>query len=237
MSKMIGLARPLRISWLNKTVDLILEGNPVESIKEELNQYLSFEIGSPTSLRKTRESLINVWTAPSEGSSDVRTLALSLYPTRISDNLPLHWCMLAVIYPIFADICSLIGKVTAIEESFTTAWIREKLYESWGERSTLEVPVKNILRSLLDFGALEKVKTGVYKAVVRPVTDEKTICLLVLTILSLGKKAYYEIPELTRVPLFFPFEYSVTHEMLHNTANISLSNFGGKTVVTSNARS
>jgi hypothetical protein len=89
---------------------------------------------------------------------------------------------------------------------------------------------------LVDFGALEKVKTGVYKAVVRPVTDEKTIRLLVLTILSLGKKAYYETPELSRIPLFFPFEYCVTQKMLHNIAEISLSNFGGKTVVTANVR-
>ena len=232
MSKMVGLARPLKIEWLNKTVDLVLEGKTVEAIKEELNEYLSYEIDSPTSLRKTRESLINIWAIPEEGSSGVRELALSLYPALSSDRLPLHWCMLALNYPVFVDICSFIGKIAAIEESFTTAWIREKLYESWGERSTLDVPIKNILRSLVSFGTLEKVKTGVYRVKTRPIADEKTTRLIIITLLSLGKKAYYEIPELSRIPLFFPFDYNVTLEWLHSAPEINISNFGGKIVVT-----
>jgi len=232
MSKMVGLARSLKIEWLNKTVDLVLEGRTAETIKEELNQYLSFEINSPTSLRKTRESLMNIWVTPSENSLDIRTLALSHYSTLTSDKLPLHWCMLALNYPIFVDMCSLIGKIATIEESFTTAWVRKKLYESWGERSTLDVPIKNILKSLVGFGTLEKVKIGAYKIKVRQVLDEKTTRLIILTLLSLGKKAYYEIQELSGISLFFPFDYNVTHEWLYNAPEINISNFGGKTVIT-----
>lgn len=68
----------------------------------------------------------------------------------------------------FADICSLIGKVSNNEDSFTTMWIREKLYEFWGERTTLDVPVKNILRTMVEFEVLDKVKTGVYRIKQRP---------------------------------------------------------------------
>jgi len=141
--------------------------------------------------------------------------------------------MLALNYPIFVDMCSFIGKIATIEESFTTAWIREKLHDSWGERSTLDVPIKNILRTLVDLGTLEKVKTGFYRTRTRPTVDEKTKRLMVLTLLSLGKKAYYEISELSRIPLFFPFDYSVTLEWLHNDTEINISNFGGRMVVVS----
>ena len=61
MAKMVGLARPVKIEWLNRTVELLLDGKSVDEIKADLNEYLSFEIDSPTSLRKTRESLINTW--------------------------------------------------------------------------------------------------------------------------------------------------------------------------------
>ena len=231
MAKMIGLARPLKTEWMDKTADLVLEGKSTEDIKAELNGYLSFEIESPTSLRKTRDSLINLWALRSDEFTNVRESALSLYPKLKSDKLPLHWCLLLLKYPVFSDICALIGKITNIEESFTTAWMREKLYESWGERTSLDVPVKNILRSLVDFGTLEKAKVGVYKTKERSIGDEKVIRLLIITLLKLKKKPYYEISEFSRVPLFFPFKYDVTLEWLHSTPEITIGTFGGKMVV------
>jgi hypothetical protein len=61
MAKIIGLSRSIRLEWLNKTVELVLEGKNETQIKDELNEYLSFEIKSPTVLRKTREILMNIW--------------------------------------------------------------------------------------------------------------------------------------------------------------------------------
>lgn len=233
MAKMVGLARPLRLEWMNKTVDLILEGKNPSQIKDELNEYLSFEIDSPTSLRKTRESLINIWFADQDVSKNIRDSALKAYPTVRNNSLALHWCMLIVAYPIFADISSLIGKVSTIEETFTTMWIREKLYESWGKRTTLDVPVKNILRTMVGFGVLEKVKTGVYKIKQRPVLDDASRRIIVKTILSLKQKAYYEISDLPFAPQMFPFVFDITHEFIYNSGCFGLSNFGGKAVIIS----
>ena len=274
MAKMVGLARPLKIEWLNKTVDLTIEGRPVEEIQAELNEFLSFEINSSTTLRKTRESLINIWIDsltttqretpsspantqkdspaapgntrqlpiniqkdhPEDKAAELRRQALSIYPTlqleRSLSTLPVHWCMIQVTYPIFADICALIGKISMIEETFTTAWIREKLYESWGERTTLDVPVKNILRTLIDFEAIEKVKTGVYKIRQISVTDDGIKRLFIKTILALKQRAYYEITDLSYAPQLFPFVFDVSHEWLHNMGCFSLGYFGGKTVLT-----
>ena len=234
MIKMIGLARPLKIEWMNKTVDMILEGKSTDTIKSELNEYLSFEIDSPTSRRKTRESLMNIWVAEPEGydniKNNIKKMALSMYPALMLEKLPLHWCMMLVKYPIFLDICSLIGKMASIEEFFTTAWIKEKLFGLWGERTSLEVPVKNILRTFINFGTLAKVKTGVYKTNMQAITDKRTVQLFIITLLSLGKKSYYEVTELSKATVFFPFEYSITLELLHNIPEINLSNFGGKLV-------
>ena len=50
MAKMVGLSRNIKIMWLNKTVELINEGLSTEDIKKQLNDYLSYEINSPTNL-------------------------------------------------------------------------------------------------------------------------------------------------------------------------------------------
>ena len=55
MAKMVGLSRPLKTAWLNKVVELQLSGKSEAEIKNELNEYLAFEIGSAINIRKTRE--------------------------------------------------------------------------------------------------------------------------------------------------------------------------------------
>ena len=61
MGKMVGLSRNLKMTWLNKAVELLSENLPEQEYKDRLNEYLSFEIKSPTNLRKTREILMNLW--------------------------------------------------------------------------------------------------------------------------------------------------------------------------------
>ena len=48
MAKMVGLSRNLKLPWLNEVVRLYVEGLEDDQIKEQLNEYLSYEIGSPT---------------------------------------------------------------------------------------------------------------------------------------------------------------------------------------------
>ena len=61
MAKMVGLSRKLKLPWLKYTVDLVADGTSESEIKDKLNEYLSYEIESPTVLRKTREILMNIW--------------------------------------------------------------------------------------------------------------------------------------------------------------------------------
>lgn len=232
MAKMIGLSRSIKLEWLNKTVELVLEGKDERQIKDELNEYLSFEIKSPTNLRKTREILVTIWVRTSDELSTLKQQALEAYKDEKSNKLALHWSMMLVAYPVFSDVCALIGKLTNIQDTFTTSWLKEKLFEMWGERTTLLHSIDKILQTLKQIGAIENEKVGVYRIKKYPVTGIKTIQVLLLAILHLRERAYYEIAELSSVPQVFPFEYNVSYELLHDSDLFTLSNFGGKVVLT-----
>jgi hypothetical protein len=220
------------LEWLNKTVELLLEGKDVIQIKDELNEYLSFEIKSPTNLRKTREILMTIWVRTSDELSTLKQQALEAYKDEKSNKLALHWSMMLVAYPVFSDVCALIGKLTNIQDTFATSWLKEKLFEMWGERTTLFHSSDKILQTLKQIGAIENEKVGVYRIKKYPVTDVKTIQVLLLAILHIRERAYYEIAELSSVPQAFPFEYNVSYEWLHDSVLFTLSNFGGKIVLT-----
>jgi hypothetical protein len=233
MEKLVGLSRAVKTDWLTKTVELISQTTNEQEIKEALNEYLSFEINSPTNLRKTREILINIWFRPSITTPDIWVAATKAYKDDANNRLALNWSMLLLAYPVFVDVCGLIGKISVVQDAFTTAWLKEKLLAVWGERATLFHSSDKLLQTLKNLGAIENIKVGVYKTCTRKITDKDTVKVMLLILFALNKKAYYEIPELSRSSLFFPFEYVITPEWLHNTPEVTIGNFGGKIVVSS----
>lgn len=232
MAKMVGLSRPVKLEWLNKTVELIKQGKTEVEIRDDLNEYLSYEITSPTNLRKTREILLSIWVKTPQKSHKVRNLALEIYDNENVNRLVIHWCMILLTYPVFSDVCALIGKLTDIQDTFTTSWLKQKLFDIWGERVTVLHSIDKILQTLKSIGAIENQKKGIYKIVTIDVNDEVTKSLIILTIIAMNSKAYYEISEITQVPQMFPVRYKISSESLHCSDLFTLSNFGGKVVVT-----
>lgn len=231
MSKIVGMSRMIKPEWLDKTVEYIISGDDDAVIKDRLNDYLSYEIKSPTNLRKTREILLNVWVKPKESAPLIHKTAVDAYRSDRSDKMALNWAMILLAYPVFGDVASRIGKLSMIQETFTTAWLKEKLAEEWGGRTTLIHSCDKLLQTLKAIGAIENIKTGTYKIMKHEVEDERTISVMLLCLLALNRQAYYDISELGSNPLFFPFDCSVTLDWLHRSPLFTLSNFGGKLVL------
>lgn len=231
MSKVVGMSRMIKPEWLDKTVEYIISGDDDTVIKDRLNDYLSYEINSPTNLRKAREILMNVWVKPKESAPLIHKTALDAYKSDRSDKMALNWAMILLAYPIFGDVASRIGKLSMIQETFTTAWLKEKLAEEWGDRSTLIHSCDKLLQTLKVMGAVESKKIGTYKIVKHEIKEERTISVMLLCLLALNRQAYYDISEIGSNPLFFPFDFCVTLDWLHRSPLFKLSNFGGKLVL------
>ena len=109
---------------------------------------------------------------------------------------------------------------------------KRKVAEKWGDRTTLFFSCEKILQTLNALGVLEKKKLGVYAIKRHEVKDEKTVAVLLLSLLELNQQAYYDILELGSIPLFFPFKLNVSTHWLHHSPLFNLSSFGGRTVLT-----
>jgi hypothetical protein len=158
MAKMVGYACSIRLQWLNKAVQLLSEGLDEEAYKNALNEYLSFEIDSPTRLRKTREILMRIWFYDDESISPVRKEALELINKNSDYAVPVYLCMIYTAYPVFADICKYMGKLFDFQDEITNPMIRQKLYDEWGERGSLEATTRRVTLTLKELGLLEAVK-------------------------------------------------------------------------------
>lgn len=232
MAKVIGMNRAIKLEWLNKTAELVSQGHDEKTIRAELQEYLSYEIDSAVNLKNTRTILLQTWVYTPDELLSIREAALALVKKGGIDALVAHWSMLLVRYPVFVDVCCLIGKLSNIQDTFSTAWLRDKLYEIWGERGTLVHSSGRTLQTLRNFGVIEQKKIGVFQIKKYEVANKDSIQVLLMALLFLKEKAYYEITELPCVPQLFPFSFDVTHECLYNSGTFKFSNFGGKIVLT-----
>lgn len=151
MAKMVGYACNIKLQWLNMAVQLLKENYTEAEYKDSMNHYLSFEIDSPTRLRKTREILMNIWYYDAEPEIEkLRKEAMELLEKYPEQDAAIHLCMIYLFYPVVADICKYIGKITAFQDEVTNAALKQKLYDEWGERGSLETTCRRVTLTLKD---------------------------------------------------------------------------------------
>lgn len=160
MAKIVGLSRNLKLQWLNKVVELASSNLTEQEIKDQLNEYLSFELSSPTNLRKTREILMNIWVYENDISNKLREEAISIVRDMPEYALVAHWCMMMATYPVFVDMCKLIGRLSEFQDEITLSQIKQKLYDEWGERTTLYHSIDKLISTLKELSVLRCEKPG-----------------------------------------------------------------------------
>ena len=177
MAKTVGLSRNLKMPWLNKAAELAIEGLTEEEVRTQLNEYLGFEIVSSINLRKTREILMNVWIYQNEHSKKLFPEARKLYRSYPEYELEIHWCLLLAAYPVFVDVCRLIGKMSQFQEEITLAQIKQKLFDEWGERSTLYHSMDKLIATMKALGVIEGDK-GKYKTKKYQVKNQEVVLFM-----------------------------------------------------------
>ena len=228
MAKMIGLSRKLKLSWMNELVRLCAEELDDNQIKEQLNDYLSYEISSPTNMRKTREILMNIWVYKNGYTDALRDEALRLIRRDPDYSLPVHWCMMLAAYPVFRDMCRLIGKLAEFEEVVTTKQIKQKLFDEWGERSTLYYSSDKLIATLKDMDVLESENVGVYSIKKHALDKTEIVNFLLYVMMKIDDAGYYSLHNLENSMYLFPFEYKVSKEAIMGDDRFTVGTFGGE---------
>lgn len=228
MAKMVGLSRNLKLPWLNEVVRLYEEGLDEDQIKEQLNDYLGYEISSPTNIRKTREILMNIWVYKNDYTDVLREEALRLIRRDSDYSLPVHWCMMLAAYPVFQDMCRLIGKIGEFEEAITTKQIKQKLFDEWGERSTLYHSSDKLIATLKAMDVLESEKVGVYSIKKHTLSKPEIVNFLLYAMMKIDDAGYYSLLNMENSMYLFPFEYKVSKEGIVEDDRFIMGTFGGE---------
>ena len=225
MAKMVGLNVSLKMGWMKKAVELLPHNLTEKKYKDALREHLSFEIDSPTNLRKAKDNLTFIWYRNNGDNAllqeDGRRLVVK-YPDNIS---AISWCMIPLTYPVFHDLAKLMGKLFEFQETITTGQIRQKMFDEWGERSTLDYSTGKIIAAMKALEGVSSPQTGKYVSSVIPVQNEEVVSFMIKTAMHFGGSSYYSFNTLNDFAFLFPFKYKVTKEQLMNDKQFVLSVF------------
>lgn len=225
MAKMVGMNVVVKEGWTKKAIALLSENLTEEEYKAALNEHLSFEIDSAINLRKAREILMRVWYRDTEGveklQKEGRDLAIK-YPDHLA---AINWCMTALVFPAFADIARLMGKMFEFQDEITTTQIKQKMFDEWGETGTLQTVVAKIIGTMREIGGIKSEKTGRQEAATIEIKDEDVVSFMIRVAMTLDGSSYYAFSSLTGFPFLFPFQYRVSKEMLMQDNRFVLSTY------------
>ena len=234
MAKMVGYACNIKLQWLNYAVSLLDENLTEAEFKEKMNEYLSFEIDSPTRLRKSREIIMNTWFYDSDEIMPIRQEALTLLKAHPECDVAIHLCLLFLSYPVVADICKFMGRLFEYQDEVTNTVLNQKLYDEWGERTTLHTTCRRVTLTLKDMGILENETRTRYRLNKQLITNPSIVNFILSVAMRIEDSGYYPFVGLTEFDMMFPFKYQVTKEQLRECEKFFMSNFGGELSISLN---
>lgn len=225
MANMVGLNVSIKMGWMKKAVELLGQGLTEEEYKNVLKEHLSFEIDSPTNLRKAKDNLTFIWYRDLEEYAGLQQEGRQLVQKYPEDIAAIGWCMIPMAYPVFHDLARLMGKMFEFQDIITTRHIRQKMFDEWGERSTLDYSVGKVIATMKSMEAISSPQTGKYQACSISVKNEEVVSFILRAAMKLDGSSYYSFLSLTEFPFLFPFKYKVTKEQLMQDNRFILSTF------------
>lgn len=207
MAKLVTFSRNLNIDWLNAVAEYRQAGKTREEAAEALNALVGSKIVSKDNIRKSRTLLLSIWY-----DNDPWFLSTAEKTCRDLPRyqwLPVHWALMLLKFPIFHDVCDIVGKLLDYKESISITQIQQRVFEKWGARNTMLHTLPKIIQTLKDIQALDTGEMkGTYKAHAWKVSDVQAATLLVAALLVSRDHQQMTWNALSQDPAIFPFEFT-----------------------------
>jgi hypothetical protein len=207
----LGFDRKLKLEWLDATA--ALAGKSAGAAKAQLNTFLAKEISGKDARRKTNDALRRLWII-CEDNVLTRNARKLFNGAERDARICLHYGMSLMAAPLFRDAVYLVGRLISLQGKVSVAQVRTRIYETWGERSTLDSAVSRIFGSLADWGILKPLGKGHYETITITVQDSEIASWLLAAAVSAHPSNQLPVEELPALSALFPFEINDTSQLV-----------------------
>lgn len=207
----IGIKQVIRYEWMNYTIGLVMSGLKEKEIRRELLHYLSERRGSGKAGKRAVYTmslavsmLLNIWVRPSQRLLPFRNDLLQIITVKEFEPV-CHWAMIAVSYPFWFNVSFVFGSLFKTQDQIKKTQVLVRLYESIGERNTVERCSRYVIRSFIAWDIIrDNGKTGCYeKGRILQISDHLLISLLIESMLYAAPVKRLPLTDIPGCPAFF----------------------------------
>jgi hypothetical protein len=153
----IGFDRFIRLDWAEAALRVRSGAADIG----ELDQILTGSHAGLEAKKKTRTVLNRLWLEPREELTDLASRGVDIF-IRVKEPqvAVLTWGMALAVYPFFAKVAEIVGRLTSIQGDCTTAEVHRRMAEVYGEREGTRRMTNMVLQSQADWLLLSKSDNG-----------------------------------------------------------------------------
>ena len=219
----LGFDRKLKRAWLDAAA--VLAGKSAEEAKAQLDTFLTKEISGKSARRKANDALRRLWITCDDNVLTRNARQLFSGANRDA-RVCLHYGMSLMAAPLFRDAVLFAGRLISLQGKVSVAQIRTRIYEKWGERSTLDSAVSRIFGSLNDWGILNPLGKGHYEAITITVEYSAIASWLLAAAVYAHSSNQLPIEELLALHELFPFEINDASQLVRMSGYFELHREG-----------
>jgi hypothetical protein len=214
MRPAIGFDRDIKLEWLDAVATQVAAGRTTQEVRASIHKMLGrlLASGKPgAAMTKTTTVLLRIWSQVPDNALALRDrivpVMADLSP---EERLAAHWSMCMATYPFFLDVAAHVGRLLSLQGEVSSASLKRRLAERWGDRSLMPQATRKVIRSMVGWGVLRDLKPGLYAQRERPIhAGPRSGAFMIEAILVGSGQKSVPVADVERHPALFPFR-SVT---------------------------
>lgn len=153
----IGFDRFIHLDWAAAALRVRAGAADID----ELDQLLTEAHAGLEAKKKTRTVLNRLWLEPREELSGLADRGVDIFRQVTEPQVAaLTWGMALAVYPFFAKVAEIVGRLTSLQGDCTTAEVHRRMAEIYGEREGTRRMTNMVLQSQVDWSLLAKSENG-----------------------------------------------------------------------------
>jgi hypothetical protein len=153
----IGFDRFIRLDWAAAALRVRSGAADIG----ELDKILAEAHSGQEAKKKTRTVLNRLWLEPREELTSLADRGVDTFRKLTKPQVAaLTWGMSLAVYPFFAKVAEIVGRLTSLQGDCTTAEVHRRMAEIYGEREGTRRMTNMVLQSQVDWSLLSKSDNG-----------------------------------------------------------------------------
>ncbi len=218
--RVIGFDRELRLEWLDAVASRAAAGDAPEVVRPWLDGHLADVLGGKGrsgNRGKTVTVLTRIWVNVPLRCLPLRNKAVGLLAAGDgTDRLALHWALSSAVYPFFADVVTVMGRLLALQGEVERQAVIRRVVEMWGDRPAVSRGCRAVWTSVKGWGVLDEgSKRGLYTGRGAPLRPSPAVQGFLIDALKVNSdRPQSQLRDATMLPGLFPFAAAATTQTM-----------------------